>query len=200
MDRSEKRTITAGDPARRRNDAGPRPAATPTSRGTSSLRRDLGGQRPDHLHHRRAGGAAPRPRPHPGGAGAEGGLPRLTSHGLRHTAATHMVRSARDVGELRAVADVLGHSPTCSRRSTPTPCPRAPRPSRIESMLTRRDCSRQATRMSRDFPERHPDTSGTPSTRRSSCSPCSRTSVTTSSTRPAGPRRGHQGRDPRPQP
>ncbi len=38
-------------------------------------------------------------------------LPRLTSHGLRHTAATHMVRSARDVGELRAVADVLGHSP-----------------------------------------------------------------------------------------
>jgi integrase len=42
---------------------------------------------------------------------AEGGLPRLTSHGLRHTAATHMVRGARDVGELRAVADLLGHSP-----------------------------------------------------------------------------------------
>lgn len=41
----------------------------------------------------------------------ETGLPRLTSHGLRHTAATHMVRGARDVGELRAVADVLGHSP-----------------------------------------------------------------------------------------
>jgi integrase len=41
----------------------------------------------------------------------EAGLPRLTSHGLRHTAATHMVRGARDVGELRAVADVLGHSP-----------------------------------------------------------------------------------------
>ena len=39
------------------------------------------------------------------------GLPRLTSHGLRHTAATHMVRQAADVGELRAVADVLGHSP-----------------------------------------------------------------------------------------
>jgi integrase len=39
------------------------------------------------------------------------GLPRLTSHGLRHTAATHMVRSATDVGELRAVADVLGHGP-----------------------------------------------------------------------------------------
>jgi integrase len=39
------------------------------------------------------------------------GLPRLTSHGLRHTAATHMVRSAKDIGELRAVADVLGHSP-----------------------------------------------------------------------------------------
>jgi integrase len=41
----------------------------------------------------------------------QAGLPRLTSHGLRHTAATHMVRGARDVGELRAVADVLGHSP-----------------------------------------------------------------------------------------
>jgi len=41
-------------------------------------------------------------------------LPRLTSHGLRHTAATHMVRNASDVGELRAAADILGHSPaTC---------------------------------------------------------------------------------------
>ncbi len=39
------------------------------------------------------------------------GLPRLTSHGLRHTAATHMVQGARDVGELRAIADLLGHSP-----------------------------------------------------------------------------------------
>jgi integrase len=38
-------------------------------------------------------------------------VPKLSSHGLRHTAATHMVREARDVGELRAVADVLGHSP-----------------------------------------------------------------------------------------
>jgi integrase len=42
---------------------------------------------------------------------ARSGLPRLTSHGLRHTAATHMVRQAADVGQLRAVADVLGHSP-----------------------------------------------------------------------------------------
>jgi integrase len=42
---------------------------------------------------------------------AQGALPKLTSHGLRHTAATHMVGAARDVGELRAVADVLGHSP-----------------------------------------------------------------------------------------
>jgi integrase len=39
------------------------------------------------------------------------GLPRLTSHGLRHTAATHMVANASDLGELRAVADILGHSP-----------------------------------------------------------------------------------------
>ena len=41
-------------------------------------------------------------------------LPRLTSHGLRHTAATLMVRDATDIGELRAVADILGHSPACS--------------------------------------------------------------------------------------
>lgn len=39
------------------------------------------------------------------------GLPRLTSHGLRHTAATYMVQGAADVGELRAIADMLGHSP-----------------------------------------------------------------------------------------
>lgn len=36
---------------------------------------------------------------------------RLSSHGLRHTAATHMVRHAEDIGEIRAVADILGHSP-----------------------------------------------------------------------------------------
>ncbi len=39
------------------------------------------------------------------------GVPRLTSHGLRHTAATHMVAGATDVGQLRAIADILGHSP-----------------------------------------------------------------------------------------
>jgi integrase len=42
-------------------------------------------------------------------AGAE--LPRLTSHGLRHTAATHMVQGATDVGQLLAIVDLLGHSP-----------------------------------------------------------------------------------------
>ena len=44
-------------------------------------------------------------------------VPRLTSHGLRHTAATHMVRQARDIGELRAVADILGHSPDMLMRT-----------------------------------------------------------------------------------
>ena len=39
------------------------------------------------------------------------GVPRLTSHGLRHTAATHMVAGATDIGQLRAIADILGHSP-----------------------------------------------------------------------------------------
>ena len=38
-------------------------------------------------------------------------VPRLTSHGLRHTAATHMVSNASDLGEVRAAADLLGHSP-----------------------------------------------------------------------------------------
>ena len=38
-------------------------------------------------------------------------VPRLTSHGLRHTAATHMVSTASDLGEVRAAADLLGHSP-----------------------------------------------------------------------------------------
>jgi len=42
---------------------------------------------------------------------AKAGVPRLTSHGLRHTAATHMVRHADDIGEMRAAADLLGHSP-----------------------------------------------------------------------------------------
>jgi integrase len=42
---------------------------------------------------------------------AAAGVPRLTSHGLRHTAATHMVRHASDIGEIRAAADLLGHSP-----------------------------------------------------------------------------------------
>ncbi len=42
---------------------------------------------------------------------ASAGVPRLTSHGLRHTAATHMVRHADDIGEIRAAADLLGHSP-----------------------------------------------------------------------------------------
>ena len=44
-------------------------------------------------------------------------MPRLTSHGLRHTAATHMVRQATDLGELRAVADILGHSPDMLMRT-----------------------------------------------------------------------------------
>ena len=44
-------------------------------------------------------------------------VPRLTSHGLRHTAATHMVRHASDLGETRAAADILGHSPDMLMRT-----------------------------------------------------------------------------------
>lgn len=48
---------------------------------------------------------------------ANSGVPRLTSHGLRHTAATHMVRYAADIGEIRAAADLLGHSPDMLMRT-----------------------------------------------------------------------------------
>lgn len=47
----------------------------------------------------------------------QAGVPRLTSHGLRHTAATHMVRHASDLGEIRAAADILGHSPDMMMRT-----------------------------------------------------------------------------------
>ncbi len=42
---------------------------------------------------------------------AKADVPRLTSHGLRHTAATHMVKHSVEMGEIRAIADILGHSP-----------------------------------------------------------------------------------------
>jgi integrase len=45
------------------------------------------------------------------------GVPRLSSHGLRHTAATHMVKHASDIGEIRAAADILGHSPDMLMRT-----------------------------------------------------------------------------------
>jgi integrase len=47
----------------------------------------------------------------------QAGVTRLTSHGLRHTAATHMVRHASDLGEVRAAADILGHSPDMLMRT-----------------------------------------------------------------------------------
>ena len=36
---------------------------------------------------------------------------RLTSYGVRHTEATHMVQQATDLGELRAIAYILCRSP-----------------------------------------------------------------------------------------
>jgi integrase len=47
---------------------------------------------------------------------ARAGVPRLASHGLRHTAATHMVRHASGIGEIPA-ADLLGHSPDILTRT-----------------------------------------------------------------------------------
>lgn len=42
----------------------------------------------------------------------DSGLPRLSSHGLRHSAATHMVQSSADLGELReeGVFELLARS------------------------------------------------------------------------------------------
>ena len=69
---------------------------------------------------------------------ARAGLPRLTSHGLRHTAATLMVRYSADVGELRAVADILGHSPDMRMKvyahTLPRACARSPRRSASEAV------------------------------------------------------------------
>ena len=48
---------------------------------------------------------------------ARASVPRLSSHGLRHTAATQMVRHATDIGEIRAAADLLGHSPDMLMRT-----------------------------------------------------------------------------------
>ena len=55
------------------------------------------------------------------------GLPNLTSHGLRHTAATHMVANASDLGELRAIADILGHSPEMLLNTYSHPLPKSQR-------------------------------------------------------------------------
>ena len=71
----------------------------------------LGGQRPDHLDTPRS---KRPPRAYDRSLALlveKADIPRLTSHGLRHTAATHMVNNAKDIGELRAIADILGHSP-----------------------------------------------------------------------------------------
>ncbi|MGH9272657.1 MAG: tyrosine-type recombinase/integrase [Ilumatobacteraceae bacterium] len=48
---------------------------------------------------------------------AAAGVPRLTCHWLRHTAVTHMVRHADDIGEICAAADLLRHSPDMLMRT-----------------------------------------------------------------------------------
>ncbi len=68
------------------------------------------------------------------------GLQRLTFHGLRHTAATHMVRNATDVGELRAIADLLGHSPEMLMNTYAHVLPNS-RLAVVERLATRRSSS-----------------------------------------------------------
>jgi integrase len=55
-------------------------------------------------------------------------VPRLASHGLGHTAAMHMAAGATDVGQLRAIADILGHSPDMLMKVYAHAMPAARRP------------------------------------------------------------------------
>ena len=89
-----------------------------SSRGAPARREQLGRQRPRRRDEDREPGVARQLRPDLGAAGRTPlACPRLTSHGLRHTAATHMVRHAADIGEIRAAADLLGHSPDMLMRT-----------------------------------------------------------------------------------
>lgn len=76
------------------------------------------------------------------------GVRRLTSHGLRHTAATHMVRHATDIGEIRAAADILGHSPDMLMRTYAHALPESIRTvtQRIEQRANRSDSSTDTSR------------------------------------------------------
>ncbi|TVR25561.1 MAG: site-specific integrase [Ilumatobacter sp.] len=75
------------------------------------------------------------------------GVRRLTSHGLRHTAATHMVRHATDIGEIRAAADILGHSPDMLMRTYAHALPESIRTvtQRIEERANRSTRSSRST-------------------------------------------------------
>lgn len=77
----------------------------------------LGRSRRHRRHPRRTAGVARQVRPDIDRLVKAAGVPRLTSHGLRHTAATHMVKHASDIGEIRAAADILGHSPDMLMRT-----------------------------------------------------------------------------------
>ena len=57
----------------------------------------VGGPRPHHCHPPWWARAAEVLRPRPGAGDRQGRRPRITSHGLRHTAATHMVAGATDI-------------------------------------------------------------------------------------------------------
>lgn len=70
-------------------------------------------------------------------------VPRLTSHGLRKTAATHMVADAENIGEIRAAADMLGHSPEMMMRTYAKALPQSLKTvtDKIERRATRKAAS-----------------------------------------------------------
>ncbi len=65
----------------------------------------------------------------------EARLPKLTSHGLRHTAATHMVRSAAMSASCERSPTCSDTPPRCSSACTHTPFRRAPEPWLTESEI-----------------------------------------------------------------
>ena len=71
----------------------------------------VGGQRADHRDAARAPGPPPLLRPCACADRRKGRPPTADVARFATTAATQMVAGATDIGQLRAIADILGHSP-----------------------------------------------------------------------------------------
>jgi integrase len=109
----------------------PRPASARATGGTAAGRQRVGGQRSDGVHEARSTDHPSQPRPETlRRVVAASGLPKLTSHGLRHTAATQMVRQPTTSATCErwpmcsATARIC--SCGCTRMTCPMLCGRSP--------------------------------------------------------------------------